>query len=277
MIPLHDDNPTLGTPYVTWGLIFACLAVFLWMIGLSDQGFNKAVLAFGAIPGVLLGEIVLPDRYAVLPPDMQFLSAVSALFIHGGWWHLLGNMLFLYIFGNNIEEAMGPVKFLIFYLLCGLAATGGHVMLDPDSNAPLIGASGAVAGVLGAYLLLYPRARILVFLVVVPVRLPAFLVLGGWFIYQFWALAGGDQGLIAWWAHIAGFIAGMILVPLFKSRHVKLFRATNPPVAIAEDVAMFRKPTVFRATGKAPWVAARTTPARRRKPKDPNSGPPGLP
>lgn len=273
MIPLHDDNPTFGTPYVTWGLIFACLAVFLWMMGLSDQGFQRAVLAFGAIPSVLLGEVVLSDRYGVLPGDLQFLSALTSLFLHGGWWHLLGNMLFLYIFGNNVEEATGSVKFFVFYLICGLAAIGGHVLLDPNSNAPLIGASGAVAGVLGAYLLLYPRARILVFLVLIPVRLPAFLVLGGWFIYQFWALAGGERGLIAWWAHIAGFIAGMILIPVFKSRHVNLF---NPPVPINAPGAMFRRPPMFRArfrarfraTGKAPWADPRATKRRQPPPRD---------
>jgi membrane associated rhomboid family serine protease len=151
------------------------------------------------------------------------------MFMHGGWMHLIGNMLYLWIFGNNIEDSMGHARFIVFYLLCGVIAVVAHSIPDPASTTPLIGASGALAGVLGAYLLLYPHAKVLVAIPIVvfihTVRLPAGVVLGFWFILQiFNSAAAGDQaGGVAWGAHIGGFIAGMALIPFFKDKKVKLF------------------------------------------------------
>jgi len=224
MIPLHDDNPTRITPVVTYVLLISCVLIFLWQLSLGEQS-GRIIYALGVIPAVLFEHKVLPDSIELVP---AWLSIITSMFLHGGWMHLLGNMLYLYIFANNIEEAMGHTRFLIFYLTCGVAAALAQSLPEPESTIPMIGASGAISGVLGAYLLLFPTARVLV---VVPLgfyfhsfRIQAFWVLGFWFVLQLvnTVLNSSQEGGVAWGAHIGGFIAGLLLVGLFKKSHYKL-------------------------------------------------------
>ena len=226
MIPLRDDNPTTIKPLVTIVLIALCSLIFLWQISLGARGFEAAVLSLGVIPATLLGSARLPPELALAPPA---LTVFTSMFLHGGWMHLIGNMLYLWIFGNNVEDAMGHGRFVFFYLLCGIAAVFAQTLPNPESTIPMIGASGAISGVLGAYLLLYPHARVLV---LIPfgfytrlVRLPAMAVLGFWFVLQIVSSAFADPraGGVAFGAHIGGFVAGMVLLLLFKRRHVRLF------------------------------------------------------
>ena len=226
MIPLHDDNPTTLTPIVTVGLILACVAVFLWQVTLPPGGFESAVYAYGMIPAVLLGQRPFPADLAAVPAT---LTVITSMFLHGGWMHLIGNMLYLWIFGNNVEDAMGHGRFVVFYLLCGLAAAFAQAFQDPGSTVPMIGASGAIGGVLGAYLLLYPQARVLVLIPLgfffYTLRIRALYVLGFWFVLQFVssALAGEQIGGVAYWAQIGGFVAGMVLILPFRKKGFPLF------------------------------------------------------
>lgn len=230
MIPLHDDNPTHITPVVTVVFIVACVLAYFWQVSLGGQGYKMSVYALGVIPAVLLGQATLPAELAVVPAS---LTIFTSMFLHGGFMHLAGNMLYLWIFGNNVEDAMGHGRFIAFYLLCGVVAVFGQVLQDPASQIPMIGASGAISGVLGAYLLLYPQARVLV---LIPlgffsqlIRLPALWVLGFWFVLQLLnsALSDSSGGGVAWFAHIGGFVAGMALIPLFKSREMTLFHKAH--------------------------------------------------
>jgi len=224
MIPLHDDNPTELRPYVTIGLIVLCVLVFLWQLSLGRAGGN-AVLAFGAVAAVIFDVQQLPPELSIIP---SWMSVFSSMFLHGGWMHLISNMLFLWVFGNNIEDAMGHKRFILFYFVCGAISVFAQILPTPDSTVPLIGASGAISGVLGAYLLLYPHARILVMVPIVvimhTVRLPAWWVLGFWFFLQIFnsAAASNQQGGVAWGAHIGGFVAGLILIPFFRKKGVRL-------------------------------------------------------
>jgi membrane associated rhomboid family serine protease len=226
MIPLKDDSPSALKPFVTISLIVSCAGVFLWQRSLDTAASRQAVAALGAIPAVLLTD-------ARLPPDLQwiprFASPFTSMFLHGGWMHLLGNMLFLWIYGDNVEDAMGHARYLVFYLLCGLAAIFAQALSAPDSPYPIIGASGAISGVLGAYLLLFPRAKVLT-LVLLPclfntLELPARLLLLLWFAVQLISdLAAPDGGAsVAFRAHIGGFLTGMLLVPFLKRRDVPLW------------------------------------------------------
>ncbi len=227
MIPLRDDNPTRLWPFVTLALIALNAAVFLWQLSLGPRAQEAVVAGLGVVPAALLGgHDLVPGAY-LLPPT---LTVVSAMFLHGGWMHLIGNMLYLWIFGNNVEDAMGHGRFIVFYLLCGIAAVLAQALPDPGSTVPMIGASGAVSGVLGAYLLLYPHARVLV---LIPLGfmsrllpLPAIFVLGFWFVLQLInsMLAAPEAGGVAWGAHVGGFVAGMALIALFKQRSVRLFQ-----------------------------------------------------
>ena len=226
MIPLKDDSPSALKPFVTIFLIVSCACVFLWQRSLDAAASRQAAAALGAIPAVLLTD-------ARLPPDLQwiprFASPITSMFLHGGWMHLLGNMLFLWIYGDNVEDAMGHARYLVFYLLCGIAAIFAQALSAPNSPYPIIGASGAISGVLGAYLLLFPRAKVLT-LVLLPfffttVELPARLLLLLWFAVQLISdLAAPDGGAsIAFRAHIGGFLTGMLLVPILKRRGVPLW------------------------------------------------------
>ncbi len=227
MIPLHDDNPTRRFPYLTIAFIVACVLIYFWQVSLGREGYQAAVYSLGVIPAVLLGQVSLPPELALVAPPV---TLVTSMFLHGGFMHLAGNMLYLWIFGNNVEDVMGHGRFLVFYLLCGLAAALGQILQNPASQIPMIGASGAISGILGAYLLLYPHARVLV---LIPlgffsqlVRIPAGIVLVIWFAFQILssAMSSSEGAGVAWFAHIGGFIAGMALVPLFKQRGVKLFQ-----------------------------------------------------
>jgi membrane associated rhomboid family serine protease len=226
MIPLKDDSPSALKPWVTLSLIVSCACVFLWQRSLDAASGRQAVAALGAVPAVLLTDARLPAELQWIP---RFASPFTCMFLHGGWMHLLGNMLFLWIYGDNVEDAMGHARFLAFYLLCGVAAIFVQALANPDSPYPIIGASGAISGVLGAYLLLFPRARVLT-LVLLPfffttLRMPAMLLLLLWFAVQLISdMAVSDGGAsVAFRAHIGGFLTGMLLVPVFKRRGVSLF------------------------------------------------------
>lgn len=219
MIPLRDDNPTRGTPLVNYALIAACAAVFLWQVSLGAR-IEAAIYAYGLIPDVLLGDARLPPELAVVP---AWMTVLTSMFLHGGWMHLVGNLLYLWIFGDNVEDRLGHGRFVAFYLLCGVAAALAQALPAPDSQIPMVGASGAISGVLGAYLLMYPRAHVLVLIPLGPlsqlVRLPAMLVLGLWFGMQLLSELAADEGAgVAFRAHIGGFVAGMLLLPLMRRR-----------------------------------------------------------
>lgn len=215
MIPLKDDNPTRTFPLVTIGLIGANTAVLILQL-FSRSDPQQVAFSYGAVPRYLL-------TFKSDQPIPPLLTVFTSMFMHGGIFHLVTNMLYLWIFGNNIEDKLGHIRFMIFYLLCGIAAAFAHAITDSLSNIPMIGASGAVSGVLGAYIILFPHARIhtLVFLgfFVQVVRLPAIFIIGFWIIIQFinGILSKGiaGQGGVAWFAHIGGFIFGLILILLF--------------------------------------------------------------
>lgn len=209
-IPLKDDVPSRHRPFVNWALIVVNLAVFAYIAG---GDLNRTIAAWGVVPASFLR----------LPPAAMALNVVTATFIHAGWLHVLGNMLFLWIFGDNVEDVMGHLRYLAFYFLTGTIALLTFVFLNPASTVPLVGASGAISGVLGAYFLLFPKARVWTLVAVFPVRLPAVLFLGVWFLIQALneslAITGGQSGGVAFAAHVGGFVAGMLLVPLLVRRH----------------------------------------------------------
>ncbi len=219
-IPLNDENPTWSRPVVTALLILGNAAAWLYELA---HGVTLSVLDYGAIPqwllrGISNGPITLPNGHiAQLHQEVPWpLTIVSAMFMHGGWMHVIGNMWFLWIFGDNLEDRMGTVRYVLFYLVCGIIAAGTQILATPDSVAPMVGASGAIAGVLGGYILLYPTARVrclwILIVFITTVRIPAFILLGVWFLQQF--LTPPSSG-VAWQAHVGGFLAGLALVKLF--------------------------------------------------------------
>jgi membrane associated rhomboid family serine protease len=239
MIPLSDDNPTLRTPVVTYLLLGAIGAtwVFIQGAGLNPQALATSVCDLGLVPGELTGLARVGDGVPI-GPDMACLvddlpinrlTPLTSMFLHGGWGHLLGNCLFFWVFGNNVEDSMGRLRFLVFYVVCGLVAAAAQVLVDPASPIPMVGASGAISGVMGAYLLLYPRVRVnmlfIIFIIIRIIPLPAWLVLLWWFFLQ---LVTGlpqlnqldSQGGVAVWAHVGGFVAGLVLVKLFENREL---------------------------------------------------------
>jgi len=224
MIPLYDDNPTTTFPFFTIAIIASCVLIFLWQLSLGNN-MHAAVISLGMIPAVLFNYTHLPQELVSVPPAA---TVFTSMFLHGGWMHLLGNMLFLWIFGNNIEDAMGRTRFIIFYLLCGLAAAMAQALPNPQSTLPMIGASGAIAGVLGAYLVLYPRAKVLVLIplgfFITTWRIAAGWVLGFWFLIQLYSSLGDSSGGgVAFSAHVGGFVTGILLVSVFKQKHIPLF------------------------------------------------------
>lgn len=224
LIPIRDENPTLRVPVVTVAIIAACVVVSLYQLALSEREEQVFALGFGMIPSVLFGERQLS---ASIPSVDPWLTVITSMFLHGGLLHLAGNMVYLWVFGNNIEDAMGHVRFVVFYLVCGAAAALAQAYVEPDSSIPMIGASGAVSGVLGAYLVLHPHARVVVLFfygLVTTVTLPAMAVLGWWIVVQVVnvLIAEPGQGGVAWYAHIGGFIAGMVLILFFRHSHVPL-------------------------------------------------------
>lgn len=225
-IPIHDGMKLVFVrrAFVTLALvamnslIFAIIFVFV-----SDPG-EQVHLPYGMIPASITGAAKLAPELAAIP---VWLTPLTSLFIHGNIWHLLANILFLWVFGDNVEDAMGNVRFLLFYLLCGLAACLTFVLIAPDSRSPLIGASGAVSGVASAYVLLYPRARVIGLLLNwIPLAAPAILAVGVWAVFQLVAALTSQDAGVAWSAHLGGMAAGAALLPLFKRREIKLFGAS---------------------------------------------------
>lgn len=230
MIPIRDDIPSSRVPIISIGLIAANVLVFIYQLTLSERGLEQFFQQYAVIPIRYFSRGYV-DGFGVLH-DYTLAELVTpiftAMFMHGGWMHIGGNMLYLWIFGDNVEDRMGHGRFLVFYLLCGVIATATHILFNPDSQVPSLGASGAIAGVLGAYLLLYPGARVItlvpIFIFIQFIPIPAVIVLGIWFLQQFVAGAASlgaqsaQTGGVAWWAHIGGFVAGMLLVHLFKQK-----------------------------------------------------------
>jgi membrane associated rhomboid family serine protease len=223
MIPLRDNNPRRRTPAVTITLIIINVLVFLYEMLLQSQGqIEPFVIRWSVIPAELTNNFV-----AEIP------TLVTSMFLHGGWAHLLGNMLYLWIFGDNIEDRLGPVRFILFYLLTGFLATAAQVAVNPSSPVPNLGASGAIAGVLGGYILEFPRARVTTLVFRFFAELPAIVVLGLWFVFEFFrgvtslGTLNAEMGGVAFFAHIGGFIAGLVLI--------KLFQVGLPPPAAQTD------------------------------------------
>jgi membrane associated rhomboid family serine protease len=259
MIPISDDNPTLHTPWMTYVILALMFASWFLLqgAGLDERRLAMSVCNLGLVPAELLRtrelgfSVPLGNGLACVVDDqaINWLTPVTSMFLHGGWGHILGNALFFWVFGNNIEDSMGPWRFLVFYLLCGLVAVGVHVAMEPSSPVPTVGASGAISGIMGAYLVLYPRAHVnLLFFFVIFVRVipvPAWIALLWWFGWQI--VAGLPQlspmrpdisGGVAVWAHIGGFVAGVLLVKIFENpslvakrrlihdaRHAEMMRA----------------------------------------------------
>lgn len=228
MIPLRDDLPHRRFPLVTVGLIVLCGLVFLVQQGQDPLAHWRTLLSYGVVPAAVLGKTAgLSDAFRPIPTSLTLLTAP---FLHGGWLHLFGNMLFLWIFGASVENAMSRLRFGAFYFLCGSAGFLAHALADPYDFTPVIGASGAIAGITGAYLLLYPRARILMLLpwplFFLSVRAPAWLFVGLWFCWQVInvLLAASTESNVAWLAHLGGFATGMALIPLLKNRACPLFQ-----------------------------------------------------
>jgi membrane associated rhomboid family serine protease len=231
MFPYHDENETQRTPVVTMVFIGACVAAWFLVQGAGAAvPLAESVCNLGLIPGELLGTVPVGsgfridrDMVCVTDPGPQFLTVLTSMFLHGGWMHLLGNMWFLWLFGNNIEDSMSRPRFVVFYLGCGLAAALAQVYAEPDSIIPMVGASGAISGVMGGYLVLYPRVRVFTFVALgfffTTIALPAWVMLIYWMALQiFGGLASNlapESGGVAFWAHIGGFVAGVVLIKIF--------------------------------------------------------------
>jgi rhomboid family protein len=223
LLPIYDRNPLRIIPFqfMTISLVLVSTLIFLWEQSLPPQMLERSLLVYGLIPSVLLGADHLDPH---LSPMAAPVTLVTSLFLHGGWMHLIGNMLFLWVFGDNIEDSMGHWRFLLFYFLCGAAAGLTQALAMATAQAPTVGASGAVAGILGAYIVLHPKVKILVLAMTwFPLYLPAYFVLALWIATQVASVLFGIGGQVAWWAHIGGFITGAILVVPFRDKRVPLF------------------------------------------------------
>src|SRR5260370_5700835 len=244
MFPYKDENPTEHPAVITVALIIANVLAFILVQGAGAQEpLARSVCALGLIPGEIL-QTAKPGSGVALAPGMicmvdavpKYWTVITSMFMHGGWFHLIGNMLFLWVFGNNIEDAMGHGKFLIFYLLCGIAAAATQTLISPHSIVPMVGASGAISGVLGAYLLLYPQVRVHTLIIlpiyITTVALPAWVMLGYWALLQLLSGLGSltqvEQVGVAFFAHVGGFAAGLLLVPVFASYEVLPRRPPQP-------------------------------------------------
>jgi membrane associated rhomboid family serine protease len=230
MFPLYDDNPTEIFPFVTLLIMGLCVGAWVYLqgAGLNQEALAGSVCAFGAIPGELTSSFLEAGPRLGPGPcrlgGLTWPTLVTSMFLHGSWMHLIGNLWFLWIFGNNVEDSMGHGRFLVFYLLTGLVAAGSHIAADPTSLLPMVGASGAISAIMGAYLVLYPKARVhTLFIIIILIRvypLPAWFFLLYWFSLQLAssALSGpGGGGGVAFWAHIGGFLAGLALIKLFQN------------------------------------------------------------
>ena len=230
-LPLFDRLASTRTPLVSWGILITCIVVFLWQLSLDSYSSRLVTLKYGVIPSILFG-------HQSFPPELQFIhpyfSIITSMFLHGGWLHIASNMLYLWIFADNIEESMGHFKFILFYIICGAVAAFAQSIISPHSITPMIGASGGIAGILGAYIVLHPRAPVQVLIIILIfirfISLPAWAVLGIWIGTQFAAapVAFSDEGGVAYFAHIGGFVAGACLIPFFKRRGLPLFGKYDP-------------------------------------------------
>jgi membrane associated rhomboid family serine protease len=225
MLPIKDDQPRYSTPFVTWFLIALNLLIFLFEASLDSRSLNLLIHQFGVVPYHLSVFLRGSTRYSLGQVVVPFFTS---LFLHGSWMHVLGNMWFLFIFGDNVEDYLGHFKYLIFYLLCGVLAMSAQVLVDLHSTVPALGASGAIAGVLGAYFVLYPKARVLTWFFVFVLWVPAWIILGYWFVLNFLsgtatalAVQSHATGGVAFWAHVGGFIAGVVLVQVFGERRMR--------------------------------------------------------
>jgi len=248
MFPISDDNPTLRTPVMTYLLLG--IIVFVWIFfqgaGLDAEAMAFSVCTWGMVPVELAGQaplgLAVPlNETAPCPINndpINIYTPVTSMFLHGGWGHIIGNCLFFWVFGNNVEDSMGRLRFVVFYLICGLVAAGAHVLIDPASPIPTVGASGAISGILGAYLVLYPRVRVnLLVIIIFIIRIfpvPAWLVLIYWFglqlltgLPQLTSIRPDASGGVAVWAHIGGFVAGVVLIKLFENRSYTARRTTG--------------------------------------------------
>jgi membrane associated rhomboid family serine protease len=229
MVPLYDNNTLRFIPFqiATTCLIVLNVLAFLYQLSLGERGIDISAMQAGMIPVALFGAAELPPEFRIMSPEY---TLVTYMFLHGDWMHLIGNMLFLWVFGDNVEDAMGSISFVVFYLLSGIAAGLAHAYMNFESQAPLIGASGATAGVIGAYLMLYPRVSMWALVLMrLPLRLPAWLIIGAWLATQFFFIFTGINDGTAWWAHLGGFAAGVLLVVMFKRPSVPLFGGAPPP------------------------------------------------
>jgi membrane associated rhomboid family serine protease len=226
VIPLRDSIRPRSFPWMTWLIILANVAVFIIELGLTPRGLNRFFLEYGLVPAAV--DLRAAGTWSPL---------LTSMFVHGGWLHILSNMWALYIFGDNVEDRLGPLRYLVFYLLAGIVAGLLSVWITPASAVPMVGASGAIAGVLGGYLLLYPRGRVLtlvpIFLLPWLIEIPSIVYLGFWFVSQFWSglasLGGGGMlGDVAWWAHVGGFAAGLLMVLILRPRLPRLPRNDLP-------------------------------------------------
>jgi membrane associated rhomboid family serine protease len=219
MIPISDDNPTRLRPLVTASVIFLCIAVFSWQLSFSEREMERVIETFGFTPGALLPALY---RRSGVDYPWVWMTLVTSMFLHGGFLHLGGNMLYLWIFGNNVEDAMGHGRYACFYFACGIMAAFAQAFSEPSSDIPMVGASGAISGVLAAYAVIFPRARVNVVIplgiIFYPLKISAVYVIGFWFLLQLPNLLFGTEGMggTAWWAHVGGFLMGLVLTPLFS-------------------------------------------------------------
>lgn len=224
-IPLHDGVKLLFVrrPFSTLALMVINFSLFVYTSLFAVAPGEGVNLSFGLIPAVLTGHATLDPQLQIVP---AFITPLTSIFLHAGFWHFAANMLFLWVFGDNVEDAMGSMRFLVFYLACGIVAGLGYVLIAPQSQSHLIGASGAVSGVASAYVLLYPRARIVGLLLNwIPLAIPALLAIGMWVAFQIVAALISADTSVGWWAHVGGIVAGALLLPLMKRREVPLFGA----------------------------------------------------
>lgn len=220
--PLRDDNDTLRRPHMTWIIFAACVLTYFWQVSLG-RNENVAIFSYGMIPARIFGTSDFPSELAYIP---AWTTLFSSMFLHGGFMHLAGNMLYLWIFADNVEDSCGRLKFIALYAMAGVAAALSQALVDPYSVTPMIGASGAIAGILGAYLILHPRANVRCivgfFIFFRTINIPAFIVLGLWIGLQFLNLGQTDSN-VAYVAHIGGFIAGVVLIPFMRQAGIPLF------------------------------------------------------
>ncbi len=240
MIPYRDENETVRTPVVTFLLIG--INALVWFL-VQGAGLSDALLAsvcdYGLIPGELTlmakpgtGQQMTDQLVCLVDQGRAPEHIFTSMFLHGSWMHIIGNLWFLWLFGNNVEDSMGRGRFLLFYLLCGVLAAAAQVLAQPDSDVPMVGASGAISGVMGAYIVLYPRVRVYtlvpIFIIFTTIALPAWVMLGYWMLLQVFGGLSGQEAGVAFWAHIGGFVAGVVLVKLFaRPEYVAEHRARH--------------------------------------------------